>query len=380
MKISKLYNIKIKADSTSFSNHVLVDQNTVHFGAVNDDPHNDDKGFQYSAGLLSERGYNNDVSYHIKDFDKNNLQDSTFYRTPKLALPQNKMQLLKDKYNIKVVRDKEKADYIITSDKYIEGLTEYSWNDFYSGIDLKHNYLDKIKGFCSEFIYDKINDFIDHVISEDGYIRIQMDLPWSFKSPAKDAFHTRTALSDYTKSFRIITDLDMMTFIIDNEDILVKDTDLINYCNEDSIVLSPEDCKSISAMVNSDDRTNQELALEMMANCNIEKSFDKVALIFAFYQDRLRYCNNWNSVNVKSLRKQMSSINYVDTGRGHGFNYLVKALHAKGALTPFAVGVISNKMCKTILNYVGLTSEHSVFDIKPKDLKLKSQYSDEIPF
>ena len=380
MKISKLYNIRIKADSTSFSNHVLVDQNTVHFEPAKYDPHYDDKGFQYSAGLLIGGGYGNDISYDIKDFDKNNLQDSTFYRTPKLALPQNKMQLLKDKYNVKVIRNKEKADYIITSDKYIESLTEYFWDGFYSGTDLKHNYLDNIKGFCSEFIYDKINDFIDHVISQDGYIRIQIILPWSFKSPAKDAFHTRTALSDYRKSFRIITDLDMMNFIIDNQDRLVKDTDLINYCNEDSIVLSPEDCKSISAMVSSDDQTNQALALEMMANCNIEKSFDKIALIFAFYEDRLRYCSNWNSVNVKSLRKQMSSISYVDTKRGHGFNGLIKSLHAKGVLTPFAVGVISNKMCKTVLNYVGLTSEHSVFDIKPKDLKLKSQYSDEIPF
>jgi hypothetical protein len=128
-------------------------------------------------------------------------------------------------------------------------------------------------------------------------------------------------------------------------------------------------------MVKSGDRDTLALALEMMANCNIEKSFDKLALIFAFYKDELSNARNWNSVNVKSLKKQLVDVPHVEGNNGYGFNLLVRALHTKGCLTPFAVGAISNKMCKTILSYVGLTSSESVFDIKPKDLKLKSEYT-----
>ena len=135
-------------------------------------------------------------------------------------------------------------------------------------------------------------------------------------------------------------------------------------------------------MINSNDDQSSSLALEMMANCNVEASYDKIALIFAFYDHKLRYCSNWNHINVKSLRKTMKGVSSIDDRSGHGFNNLVKHLHQKNVLTEFAVGAISNKMCKTILKYVHLTSEGSVFDVKAADLKLKSEFavSDDLPF
>jgi hypothetical protein len=385
MKIEKLYTLRIRPDDVNqaFVKSVLVDEDAITFFNIHKDYHTGvDEDYRYIGGLkdTSARRRTN-PAFNIAKFDKNNLQDATFYRTPKLALPQVKLQLLKDKYNVKVVRDKEKADYIITSDKYFESLTEYNWNNYYSGLDIKELYLPKIKGHVSEFIYDKICHFVDHVINENGFIFIDNRLPYGFDSTIRAAFGDRhDKLKDKGQEFWLVTDSEALTYLTNNPDKLVKDSDLINYCNEDSIVLTPEECKSISQMIKSGDRDTIALALEMMANCNIEKSFDKLALIFAFYKDELGNARNWNSVNVKSLKKQLVDVPHVEGNNGFGFNLLVRALHAKGCLTPFAVGAISNKMCKTILSYVGLTSSESVFDIKPKDLKLKSEYTEDLPF
>jgi hypothetical protein len=74
-------------------------------------------------------------------------------------------------------------------------------------------------------------------------------------------------------------------------------------------------------------------------------------------------------------------INVNNLNSGHGYNRLIKTLYKKKRLNNFVMSAISNKMCKTILNNIGLTHDTSVFDIKPKDLKLKSEYiNDDLPF
>jgi len=79
----------------------------------------------------------------------------------------------------------------------------------------------------------------------------------------------------------------------------------------------------------------------------------------------------------------MNGVKPIDVDRsGHGYNVLIKHLHEKNALNNFTLGAISNKMCKTILKNIGLTHDTSVFDLKPKDLKLKEVYNQgmDLPF
>ncbi len=380
MKIDKLYTLLINPSdaNSAFVKHVLVDQDAIMFRTRRKEKYliETDEKFPYIAGIESS-GRRYSPNFAINKFDKKFLQDAQFYRTPKLDLPQIKMQLIKDKYNVKVIRDKNKADYIITSDKYLESLTEYFWYDCYPAQDVKHGYLPNIKGNVSEFIYNRISEFIDYVISQNGFIYIDCRLPYSFNSTIKANF---SKVKGDAATFNIVTDSESLNFLLDNSDKLVKDSDIINYCNEDSVVLTSEECKSISQMIKSGDKDTMSLALEMMANCNIEKSYDKLACIFAFYKQELGNASNWNNVNVKSLKKQLDKVIPIEGYNGYGFNELVRHLHLKDKLTPFAIGVISNKMCKTILSHVGLTNSESVFDIKPKDLKLKSEYIKDLPF
>ena len=309
-----------------------------------------------------------------KKINASNLKDSSFYRTPKLALPQTKMQLLKEKYNIKVIRDKSKADYIITSYSYIENAFLYNWQSIHKAKDVKDIYLDRIKNYLSSTTLHNIIEFLDHVIAQDGYIKIHLDWPYSFKTQSKTSFKSLDDLDAF--KYATIKDYNVINFMLNNANNIIFDKDMLDFCNEDSITLTNEDCMSISKMIKSSDEVTIALALEMMANCNIQKSYDKIALIFAFYYDIIRYATNWNTVNVKSLRKKMKDVPKVDTRNLYvnAFNNLVKHLHLNNYLTKFAVGAITNKICNTSLQHCGLTDKDSVFDLNVKNLKIKNQY------
>ena len=60
--------------------------------------------------------------------DTIDLQDKKIYRFPKLTLPRNKVELLKEKYNCKIVRDLNKADISVVSLKLFDTILERTWN------------------------------------------------------------------------------------------------------------------------------------------------------------------------------------------------------------------------------------------------------------
>jgi hypothetical protein len=399
MKLEKVYNLTVKGNEATVDNGIANSTEFLDFTTFQRTYNHkliesltDDDGYTYEHILIRDESIKNGRRDPVAElqFTKNSLtaadlKDACFYRTPKLDLPQAKMQLLKEKYNAKVIRNKDKADYMITSRKYLESIFEYDWTGVNKASEMITEWLPNVKLYVSESIYDKLSNFLNHVSKQDAYVVFQMTWHWNFENKLKSQLRidSNHALSKTTKYPYYIKSFSTLNYILNNKDIVCLDSEIIDFCNEDSVILTREDCASIAKMIKSDDSVNIALALEMMANCNIEKSYDKIALIFAFYDHLLRYASNWNTVNVKSLRKYMHGVKPVDLDRsGHGYNVLIKHLHKKNALNNFTLGAISNKMCKTILKNIGLTHDTSVFDLKPKDLKLKEVYNQgmDLPF
>jgi hypothetical protein len=399
MKLEKVYNLTVKGNEATVDNGIANSTEFLDFTTFQRTYNHkliesltDDDGYTYEHILIRDESIKNGRRDPVAElqFTKNSLtaadlKDACFYRTPKLDLPQAKMQLLKEKYNAKVIRNKDKADYMITSRKYLESIFEYDWTGVNKASEMITEWLPNVKLYVSESIYDKLSNFLNHVSKQDAYVVFQMTWHWNFENKLKSQLRidSNHALSKTTKYPYYIKSFSTLNYILNNKDIVCLDSEIIDFCNEDSVILTREDCASIAKMIKSDDSVNIALALEMMANCNIEKSYDKIALIFAFYDHLLRYASNWNTVNVKSLRKYMHGVKPVDVDRsGHGYNVLIKHLHKKNALNNFTLGAISNKMCKTILKNIGLTHDTSVFDLKPKDLKLKEVYNQgmDLPF
>ena len=72
---------------------------------------------------------------NLNKIDFNNLSGKLIYRTPKLSLPREKLNIVHDKYNTKSTRDMKKADCIITSVTYINSLVSTTWDSLVTGED-----------------------------------------------------------------------------------------------------------------------------------------------------------------------------------------------------------------------------------------------------
>ena len=84
---------------------------------------------------------------------------------------------------------------------------------------------------------------------------------------------------------------------------LIMDGQLLDIIDEDLAVIDNTQYDQIENMIKSSDRDNRNMAVEMIANCNINKSFDVVSGIYWWHYDWFKDTDHWNSVNVKSLQK-----------------------------------------------------------------------------
>eukprot|EP01047_Picozoa_sp_COSAG01_P003605 COSAG01_NODE_109_length_25925_cov_48.384961_11_plen_382_part_00 len=329
--------------------------------------HNPEEDYPYVRSVI-----NNEIPElnFQKDF---NLEKESFYRTPNITLPQNKMALLKDKYKISVKRDMDKANYLITSDTYFKSLFHQQWDSYSVYRDVKKHFNEN-KSFFKN--YKVMEDFFDHIEENnedlnDVYISIKLKCVWDIRSNMNKSLKSMAGGEGLQLNDICYMKDEGMIDIFNSHTKLVSDDYMLAKCNEDSVILSPLDLKNISQMLKSGDRESGTLALEIMANCNIEKSYDKIALMFAFYPDYMKVCGNWNSVNVKSMRKRFSGIDEISFHYTYGFEKLLKNLYKNNSLTSFAQKIILKKIYNTTLTRIGLTREASIFDFKLEDLKIK---------
>ena len=134
-------------------------------------------------------------------------------------------------------------------------------------------------------------------------------------------------------------------------------------------------------MLKSGDNDAVSLAVEMLANCNIEECLDKVAYMWTMNYDFIRYANNWNTVNVKALRERLQDIT------PHSTNYyqiqvyekLLAELVKEQSLTKWAWETIRQTVHKEVVErYCFSKGKESVFIINLEDIRLSEAYAQSI--
>jgi hypothetical protein len=131
-------------------------------------------------------------------------------------------------------------------------------------------------------------------------------------------------------------------------------------------------------MITSNDIENRSLALEMISNCNISKSYDVVSGLYFWNWDWLKSTNNWNTVNVKAFRKRMKPY---EGGHSiasiYSFNKYLNLLEKDNMLTQYAVDKTRKLLHDTLLDsLVGKSAD--VFNITLDDLKIKDRLKNKI--
>jgi hypothetical protein len=160
--------------------------------------------------------------------------------------------------------------------------------------------------------------------------------------------------------------------------LIVKDVEINKIISEDLAVISEDQFEQVSKMITSQDRDNRTLAVEMLANCNVEESFDIVSFLFFWYFDWFKDTNNWNNINVKTLRKRLEKFSgSKDTNRQWAYDQYITLLHEENKITDFIVKKTIKKMYDSVLkNTFGC--KNTVFSIDMDSIYLVDKFKNSI--
>jgi len=307
-----------------------------------------------------------------KDVD---LQDAKIYRFPKLILPRQKVDLLKERYNCKVIRDLNKADIAIVSLKLFDSVLERTWT---SSISCYECYL--ILKYMKELdiLTDKALKEIQNFLQDAPkgcQVDFRLNKDWS--STASSGLKAYEKVEKYIEDNELKNmdghsdwilpkkNYDAFNNLLNVSCQLVLDTTIGNIIDSELAVIDNTKYDEIEAMVTSSDIENRSLAVEMLANCNIEKSFDVVSGLYFWQYDWFKATNNWNSVNVKALRARLKQYEGNHNTSGiWSFNCYLKTLAKDRKLTRFAVDKTREKLMNTLMkDLIGKGSQIFKVDI-----------------
>ena len=141
-------------------------------------------------------------------------------------------------------------------------------------------------------------------------------------------------------------------------------------------VITEESYQNLYNMITSHDKSNITIALEIMSNCNIEASYDKLACLIYYNGFILKHSGSWNTINVKALRKRMDHFcnlyEYQVENNARVYNNFLLRLEKENFLTPFAVKITCEYLFKNVITVI--FGSDSMFDFKLSDIKLKPEY------
>ena len=325
--------------------------------------------------------------------DASKIKDKKFYRYPDLNLPRQKVDLLKDKYNIKVVRNLDKADYKIISKKFLSKIITCSWDTHYNK-SVVYGFLKQLKD--EDLISACGLNFFRLLLQEteaDAMFAIKTPYYYSsipaqkekfveqFKDVANKHFtdkQSRSLLLGVCNSEARKNDVEIFTSMVSNQNELVLDETVIDIIDEGLAVIDNTQYEDMEKMITSGNIDDRFLAVEMLANCNVSKSFDVVSGLYYWHYDWFKNTNNWNTVNVKTLRSQMKTYEGGHSTSGiWSFNNYIEKLASDGKLTKFAVDRTRKALLeKHLASDVGPSAE--VFKVDLENLVICDKFKDQI--
>tara|TARA_B100001778_G_C18603894_1_gene638690 strand:- start:2165 stop:3331 length:1167 start_codon:yes stop_codon:yes gene_type:complete len=301
------------------------------------------------------------------------IKGCSIYRFPKLSLPRQKVDHLKESANISVTRDKEKADYHIISEKLLDSFFESSWSDFITKEKMTE-LLSTTQSCYTNDGYMKISNMME----DDVLYYIQVDSHWRNQNPhltkIRDAHNKATKSVDRGYSIYVPNkNLDDYNNIISNPK-LVLDQHIKELCDEGLHILTSEEATNIEKILSTNDVENLTLALEMMSNCNLEKSFDYVSYLYYFNHDNLKMASNWNNINAKTLRSSLDNFTPYSNNSAIYYEAYLKKLVEANKLTEWAFKATAKKMFDGGMKSFGLNKD--VFTIKLENIELNPKYAE----
>lgn len=284
-----------------------------------------DKSFHYRdygseiISLLTLKSQNDPVGYVMKSIKP--LGNIEFKPKDKIAflpsctVPRVKLKSFTTDNKIAVTRDFNKADYVFYSENSIAENIESIWAfsvNTQSIKDLYESLPDKLKKIGFVEVFENLlsqAEYTDKVLLDYSARRSMQEL-CSLIGVDENKFFNAKGLEGYTKRFNCIKSDLLANFLnSENQNKLVHQDFLLGKLNDQNI-LTEEVYESIKQLIESKQDSDITVAMEIMANCDFEKSaFYNLMLLKSYYRDVFFYNKARNHVNFKSL------LNYYNVGK-----------------------------------------------------------------
>ena len=246
--------------------------------------------------------FNVDVRYVLEDPSKFELfniskgytpaQGDTIYLMPGVNIPRAKLKDLALNQGIKVVRDSDKANVIITGKATPGRVLNGSW--YYTAPIAKiEDYLNKVA--VDDYYKDNLRT---------AMLSSESDVVY-FNYSTKVSINNHVVTSNFTGSshhFYYIHD-EWKELIDDCQNKTVYDeSELLAMINgDDAVTITNEIYVQLREMFKSSDKDNHIMAMEIMANSNYVESALYLLMLLEEYGHRIADCNTKNHVNFKSM-------------------------------------------------------------------------------
>lgn len=232
---------------------------------------------------------------------------------PEADIPKFKVKPLCDKYKLHLVKDKTKADHVFISDNYWDKI--HAYRNYYSMIRVDISRFKKLLN-DSTTIFGKnvLNDpvikaYIEDPSNTEVYMYSSIfaslcDDPDYRRSNPVGAFiypglYKNAAHQGVSGKYYTLARYEEMlnASCIQNMKNCIT---LVPYCNEENVI-TKEKYETLKKLLSSNDRNDNVVALEAMANCDYDKSIGFLLLLIKEYSATISLAPNVHNKNVACL-------------------------------------------------------------------------------
>lgn len=236
------------------------------------------------------------ISLNIKAESYIPKKNDKLYFIPGTTIPRFKIKDFCEKYNVSIVKYRDKADVcFIGPDSYKELLSEIGYSSYRKSdmVSYFENNLKKSVENHDQFLEDLKN-------ADSNQVTVHYQAQQALKEGkvgqrfTKEAIWFSNIYFKDEKSYQIFTEIQTNPNIYDQKEILSR----LN-----STIMDEAAYISVQRMLKSSDKNNVKLAMETMANCDYQKSAVHLLLLMKEYGNQIYESSTFHHVNFKSLLK-----------------------------------------------------------------------------
>jgi hypothetical protein len=284
-------------------------------------------------------------------------QGDSIFLMPGVNIPRVKLKDLALNLGVKIVRDAERANVIISGRATINKITCGRWlhsaktEDFTAYVEWLKTHM----GF-DMYYTDKYDTAVAACNPEKIYIEYS-----TARDMSEKGFST---LSGYSSSVHFVEDeyKDILDDI-QNKTIFDESELLAMINGDDAVTITPEVYQQLVKMFQSSDQDNHIMAMEIMANSNYIDSALYLLILLERYAHRISDCHTKNHVNFKSMVSYFNitvkEIAWLDPDK------IAKHLINLGLLTKDWTHILLQEEAEWFIRNIAHSSTFSVKEIVP---------------